>query len=67
LIRSSSLATVNLLLRSLDPVDLLFIRFDLNRFMSEVETQPVVNAQVLIRDPDEGEKCDQVSVPVLLK
>jgi hypothetical protein len=48
-------------------VNLLFVRFDFHLFMFNVETQTIVDAHVLVRYPDKGEKGDYVPTPVHVK
>ena len=45
-------------------VDSLFIGFDFHLFVFNVKAQAVVDAHVLIGNPDESEKRDEVSAPV---
>ena len=45
-------------------VHFLFVGLDFNLLMLNVETQAVVNAHVLVGDPDEREKRNNVSAPV---
>ena len=48
-------------------IDLLLLSLDLNLFVFDVEAQAVVNAHVLVRDPHQGKKSNEVSPPVLDK
>jgi hypothetical protein len=48
-------------------VDLLLVGLDFDLFMFDLEAQSVVNAHVLVRDPDQGKKSNEVSPPVEIK
>ena len=45
-------------------VNFLFVGFDFDLFMFDVETKAVVDAHVLVGDPDQGEERDKVSAPI---
>lgn len=49
------------------PLDLDFLGLDLNLLMLNVETEVVVDAHVLVSDPDDGEERDEIPAPVGIK
>lgn len=56
-----------MLLHRFSVVHFLLCFLDLDSFLSDVEPQAVVDAHVLVRDPNECEKGDWVSAPILIK
>ena len=61
LVRSKSISGCFALL------DVLFPGFDFDLLTFDVETQAVVDAHVLIRDPHQGEEREQISTPILVE
>ncbi|MCU1299510.1 MAG: hypothetical protein JWO91_3788 [Acidobacteriaceae bacterium] len=43
-----------------------FIRCDFDSFVFYIETQPVVDAHILVRDPDQRKKRDQIASPIVI-
>ncbi len=48
-------------------LDVLFPGFNFDLLTLDVETQAVVDAHVLIRDPHQGEEREQISAPILVE
>jgi len=48
-------------------LNLDFLGLDLDLLVLNVETEVVVDAHILIGNPDEGEEGDKVSAPVVIE
>ena len=46
-------------------IGIRLVGFDLNLFVLDIESQTVVDAHVLVGDPDQGKSADQVAAPVI--
>lgn len=52
---------------SFDVIAYFLLRLDLDAFALDREAQTIIDAHILICDPDQGELCDNVTPPIAVK